>query len=227
LHASIPESVTGPVELAVELAGPAGVDSVKGLLSTWSRAVEVGFFGEAEVRLTYDSRSRSTLVDAELGCNGLPLGALYALQRVLQHFSGTAHRIASATFRRNGSVLSLGDVAGAALVQLPDSIPFPVAYPHDLHAGVRVEIEFRSALSAGHQHAIAAAFSIWDLLVVALGRTDEWGKRVDRETRRMSPTSIEHEVVGYFSGFECLDLVVLMGLKLHQRLPIEQMTLES
>lgn len=228
MHASTPESVSGPVELAVELAGVAGVDSLKSLLSTWARAVEVGFFGAAQVRLTHDGvSSQSSHVQVDLGCDGLPLGALYALQRMLQHFSLTAHRVKGATFRRDGHVLNLDDAAGEALGQLPDSMPFPVSYPNDLHASVRVEIEFLGTLSDGHQHAIAAALSIWDLLVVVLGRSDEWGKRIDRQTRKLSPTSIEHQIVGYFAGFECLDLVVLMGLKLHGKLPIEQMTLES
>lgn len=226
MHASIPDPLTGSVRLVVMLAGEAGMASAKTLLLDWARAVGMGFFGMGRVRLTQTS-PWPRIVEAEIECDMLPSAALHALHRLLGHFSGTAHGIARATLYMNGSELDLLEDPGATVVEVPGSFPFPVTYPDDLHAAVRVEIEFTHAVSASHRDAIGAALVVWDLLAVALGRDEEWGKQVDHETRMLSPTAIEHEFVGYFAGFEGIDLVVMMALKLHRRVSIERLTIES
>ena len=64
------------------------------------------------------------------------------------------------------------------------------------------------------------------MLIAAFGEAQRWGDRVDIETRLLNPRIVEHQVDGYFASFECLHLLVLLGLRLHQRLAIERLTLE-
>jgi hypothetical protein len=69
-------------------------------------------------------------------------------------------------------------------------------------------------------------------MIEALADEEWWGQQTDPEseseyeTRLLSPAMVEHWVDGYFASFECLYFIVWLGLRLHQRLVIERLTME-
>ena len=229
MRASTPNQVTGKVEIVITLAQDqdTGVETLAlvELVTTWVRAVEVGFFGPGGIRLQGAVEAQGQRVAGRLGCERVSQTAFLALSRMIQHFSKVKGRVESASlFREDGQRLAVE--VGAAIPDLPPSIPFAVEYPYDLHADVRVEIEFRAPLTKAQQDAIFDAFSIWDALVQVLGDQEQWGEESEYETRLLSPAIVEHEVFGYYASFECLHFIVLLGLRLNEPLPIERITME-
>ena len=225
MRASIPDHITGEVELVVEMANDANAEpaALVGLVSTWVRAVEIGFFGPGRMRLE-SVETQQHRVSGKLQCEQVSQTAFHALSRMVQHFSKVKSRVESISLFHEGQRLTAE--GGVAVPTLPQSIPFAVEYPNDLHAAVRIEIEFRAPLAQGERDAIFDALAIWDVLVEALGDEERWGQRVDYDTRLLSPAIVEHEVNGYFASFECLHFIVLLGLRLHQRHIIERITME-
>ena len=225
LRASTPEQLTGTVELLAMLADDAGTApaALEELVSTWVRAVEIGFWGSGRIRLQAVKTQRQR-VSGRLECEQVAKTAFHALSRMIEHFSKTNGRVESFNLSHAGQ--RLAGEGGEAIPDLPQSIPFVVELPYDLHADVRVEIEFRAPLPQGERVVIFSALSIWDTLVKALGDQEQWGKESDYETRLLSPAIIEHEVFGYFASFECLHFIIWLGLRLHQRLIIERITME-
>jgi len=194
------------------------------LMSTWVRAVEMGFFGSGRIWLRGNVEAQGQRVFARLECEQVSQTAFHALSRMIRHFSKVKGRVENINLFHEGQ--HLGVEGGTAIPALPQSIPFAVEFPNDLHADVRVEIEFRAPLAQSERDAIFGALAIWDVLVVALGDEERWEERVDSETRLLSPAIVEHEVFGYSAGFECLDFVVWLGLRLRPRLIIERITVE-
>jgi hypothetical protein len=225
LRDSIPERLTGTVEIIVTLADPAGGEppALVELVSTWVRAVEIGFFGPGRIRLQA-VETQGQRVSGRMECEQVSQTAFHALSRMIQHFSKMIGRVESISLFHEGQRLAAE--GGAAIPALPQSIPFAVEYPEDLKRYVRAEIEFRAPLAKVERDAVFGALAIWDALVEALGDEERWGQRIDYDTRLLSPAIVEHEVVGYFASFECLHFIVLLGLRLHQRLIIERITIE-
>ena len=227
MRASIPDRITGKVQILITLAGDAGVETraLVDLVTTWVRAVEVGFFGPGGIRLQGAVEAQGQRVAGRLECERVSQTAFLALSRMIQHFSKVKGRVESASlFREDGQRLAVE--VGAAIPALPPSIPFAVEYPNDLHADVRVEIEFRAPLTQAERDALFDAFSIWDALVQVLGDQKQWGEESEYETRLLSPAIVEHEIFGYYASFECLHFIVWLGVRLHQRLSIERVTME-
>ena len=227
MHASIPDRITGKVQILITLADDAGVETraLVDLVTTWVRAVEVGFFGPGGIRLQGAVEAQGQRVAGRLECERVSQTAFLALSRMIQHFSKVKGRVESASlFREDGQRLAVE--VGAAIPALPPSIPFAVEYPNDLHADVRVEIEFRAPLTQAERDALFDAFSIWDALVQVLGDQKQWGEESEYETRLLSPAIVEHEIFGYYASFECLHFIVWLGVRLHQRLSIERVTME-
>jgi hypothetical protein len=225
LRASTPDQITGTVEILAVLANDASAEpaALVELVSTWVRAVEIGFFGAGRIRLQA-VKSQAHRFSGRLECEQVSQTAFHALLRMTQHFSKLKGRVESISLFHEGQRLAVE--GGEAIPALPQSIPFAVELPNDLHADVRVEIEFRSPLAQAEQDAIFGALSVWDTLVEALGDQQRWGEQIDHGTRLLSPTIVEHEVFGYFASFECLHFIVLLGLRLHHRLIIERITVE-
>lgn len=225
LRASIPDQITGMVEVSAALAEDASADpaALVELVSTWVRAVEMGFFGPGHIR-PQAVKSQGQRVSGRLECEQVSQTAFHALARMIEHFSKTEARVESFNFSHAGQRLAVAD--GEAIPALPQSIPFVVELPYDLHADVRVEIEFRAPLPQAEREALWGAFAIWDALVAGLGDQKQWGEESEYETRLLSPAIVEHEVFGYFAPFECLHFIVLLGLRLHQQLIIERITME-
>lgn len=225
MRVSTPNGITGTVEILALLADDASAESATlvELVSTWVRAVEIGFFGAGHIR-QQAIKAQGLRVSGRLECEHIPQTAFHALSRIVEHFSKMKGRVESISLFHEGQRLAIA--GGEAIPALPQSIPFLVEYPEDLKRYVRVEIEFRAPLSQGELDAISAAFVIWDVLVAALGEQQRWGEEIDYGTRLLSPSIVEHEVFGYFASFECLYFIVLLGLRLHQRLIIERITME-
>ena len=227
MRASIPDRITGTVEIIVALADQASAEppALVDLVPIWVRAVEIGFFGSGRIRLQGAVETQGKRVSASLECEQVSQTAFHALARMVQHFSKVKGRVESFSLFQGGGQLWAGESV-VAIPPLPQSIPFEVEYPEDLKPYVRVEIEFRLPLTPSERDAIFDALAIWDVLVEALGDEERWGRKADYVTRLLSPAIVEHEVVGYFASFECLHFIVLLGLRLHQRLIIERITLE-
>ena len=225
MHASTTERLTGQIELRVALAGEgdAAARPVTRCVSTWVRAIEIGCFGPARVRVVA-IEVQGTEVRAELHCERLSASAVDGLARMLRHLSATQSGPERFTLTHNGR--SVAPRSEVALPDLPDVVPFAVEYPAELTRFVRVEIEFHDVLAPGARDAVFDALATWDVLVAAFGDEQRWSARVDLETRLLSPRIVEHQVDGYFASFECLHLVVLFCVRLHQRLAIERLTLE-
>lgn len=225
LRASIPDQITGMVELFAALADDTSAEpaALVELVSTWVRAVEIGFFGLGRIRLQ-SVETEGHRVSGALICEQTSHTAFHALSRMIENYSKTKARVESFNLSHAGNRLAV--VGDEAIPALPQSTPFTVELPYDLHADVRVEIEFRSPLAQEERDAIFGAFSIWDTLVKALGDQKQWGEESEYETRLLSPEIVEHEVFGYFAPFECLHFVVLLGVRLHQQLIIERITME-
>jgi hypothetical protein len=225
LRASTPDQITGTVELLAVLADDASAEpaALVELVSTWVRAVEIGFFGSGRIRLQA-VKTPGHRVSGRLECEQVSQTAFHALLRMTQHFSKTKWQVESFSLSHEGQRLAVE--GGEAIPALPQLIPFAVEFPNDLHADVRVEIEFRSPLDQEERDTFFRALSVWDTLVEALGDPQRWGEEREYETRLLSSAIVEHEVFGYFAPFECLHFIVLLGLRLHQRLIIERITME-
>jgi len=225
LRASTRDQITGTIELLAVLADDAGAEpaALVELISNWVRAVEMAFFGVGHIQLQA-VKAQGQSVSGRLECDQVPQTAFHALSRMIEHFSKTKGRVESFNLSYAGQHLEVA--SGEAIPDLPQSIPFVVELPYDLHADVRVEIEFRAPLPQGEREVIFGVLSIWDTLVKALGDQQRWDEESEYETRLLSPAIVEHEVFGYFAPFECLHFIVLLGLCLHQRLPIERITME-
>lgn len=224
---SIPEGVTGVVRFHVTLADEPGAEAreLADVVATWVRAVDLGFFAGGRIGLSEPMEARSRSVVVGVGCQGVPWVAFQVLSRMVSRFSRLKASVESVDlFHENGH--RLAGHSGLAVPALPQSIPFAVEYPNDLHADVRLEIEFRDPVDQAERDALFAALSIWDVLIGALGEEDRWEESVDYATRLLSPETLEHEIHGYFASFEGLDLVVWMALRLHTRLTIERLRVE-
>jgi len=222
------DQISGTVEIVMALADDAAVEpsALVDLISTWVGAVELGLFGPGRLRLQGALETQSQRVRVTIECEHVPQAAFRGLSRMVQHFSKVRGRVESFELLYEGGQRLVAD--GAMMIPgLPQTPPFTLELPTDLHAAVRVEIEFRSPLAQSQRDAVFDALAIWDRLVEVLGDEEQWGERVDRDTRLLSPRLVEHEVIGYFASFECLHFVVLLGLRLHQRLSIERITIES
>jgi hypothetical protein len=227
LRDSIPEIATGIVRFHITLADEPGADAraLADVVATWVRAVDLGFFADGRISLSEPMEARGRSVVGGVRCERVPSVAFQVLARMVSRFSRVKARVESTNFFREDGHRLAGE-GGVAAPALPQSIPFAVEYPNDLHADVRVEIEFRAPLAQAERDALFAAFSIWDVLIEALGEEERWGESVDYETRLLSPAIVEHEVHGYFASYECVYSIVWMGLRLHRRLPIERITME-
>lgn len=232
MRGSIPDRISGTVEIVVALADEAGVEPqvLADLVSTWVRAEEIGFFGPGRIRVQGAVETHGQQVSARVECDQVSPTAFRVLARMIRYFS-----------RMKGTVKTF-DVfhesrlavtpRGAVVPTLPSSIPFAVEYPEDLKRYVRVEIEFHRAVTERERDAIFNALSIWDVLIEALAGKEWWGQQKDPESqseyqsRLLAPAIIEHEVDGYFASIACLHFIVWLGLRLHQRLMIERITME-
>jgi hypothetical protein len=227
LAVSIPE-FTGKVRALFALGDDAeGGDAAAlvDLVNTWIRAVELGFFGPAGIRLQGPIEARGTLVSGNMECASTPPAAFRTLSKMVERFAEAKGRVVIASMMgENGE--RLGNDGLPAIPQLAASIPFVVERPEDLRREVRVEIEFRDAFGTAEQSVLVEAFSIWDAIVAALGNPQREPRGSEYDTRRLSPAIIEHTVFGYTAGFECFDLLVLFGLRLHPRHIIERITFE-
>jgi hypothetical protein len=227
LAASTPD-VTGRVQFALTLADDAaGGDAaaLADLLRTWIRAVELGFFGPAGIRLErpFETQGRTALAVAQ--CASVPWAAFCALSKMVARFSEAKSQSASASIIGDNG-LYLGGDDGEAIPALPASIPFEVELAEDFHREVRVELEFRDAFGPAEEGDLVEAFAVWDALVAGLGDPAREPDGSEYETRRLNPAMIEHSVFGYIADEKCFDLVVLWGLRLHQHQAIERITFE-
>src|SRR5436190_941016 len=89
LRASIPDRLSGRVEILAALADEAGVEpqALVDLVSTWVRAVEIGFFGSGRIRVQEAVETHGKEVSASLECEQVSHAAFHALSRMIQHFS--------------------------------------------------------------------------------------------------------------------------------------------
>lgn len=228
LLASIPNHITGTVQIVISLADDAAEEALAlaELVTTWVHAVEVGFFGVGSIS-QQRVETRDHMLSGWLECEQVSQAAFCMLSRMVQHSSEGKGGINDIIiFRKDGQRLLTE--SGAEFPNLPRSIPFVVEYPEDLRTFVRVEIEFRDPLTLSEQTAVFRALSIWDMLVDVLADQQRRGKeiKVRYATCMLHPAIVEHEVFGYFASLECLNFIVWLGLRLHQRLFIERITFE-
>ncbi len=222
MRASTTERVSGLLELRAGAAGDAG-EPVARRIGLWMRAVEIGCFGAGRVRAqslqTLDGRIR-----AEWRCERLPSSAIDGLARLLQHVSATQARLDDIELVLDGRTFT--PCAEVAMPGLPEVLPFELEINEDLKTFVRVEIEFRTPLTAAARDAVFAALAVWDVLVAAFGDIEHWNEQADLDTRLLSPRIVEHQFDGYFAAVECLYPIVQLALRLHPGRAIERLTLE-
>jgi len=226
LPVSIPDQITGSLDIMVALADEAAAEpqALVELLSTWVRALEIGLFGPGRIRLQGAVESHGRTASAVIECEDVSRVAIHVLSRMIRYFSDVKGKVDNfAVFYAGQQVVAAGRMQIPAL---PPSIPFTVEYPEDLKHYVRIEIEFRNPITANERDAIFDAFSIWDAVIEALGEERRQGRRVDYRSRLLSPAMVEHHVHGYHAPFECLYFIVWLALRLHRRLTIERLTME-
>jgi hypothetical protein len=226
LPVSIPERITGSIDIMVALADDAatGPQALVELLSRWVRAVEIGFFGRGRIKLQGTIETQGRTVSAMLESEDLSQAAVQVLARMIRYFSNVKGRVNNfAVFYGGQEAVVAGRMQFPAV---PPSIPFTVEYPEDLKHYVRIEIEFRNPLTTSERDAIFEAFSIWDAVIEALGDEKRQGRRVDYKSQLLSPAIVEHHAHGYYAPFECLHFIVWLGVRLHRRLAIERLTME-
>jgi hypothetical protein len=228
LRDSIPEGGTGIVRFHITLADEPGADAraLADVVEMWVRAINLGFFGDARISVSEPIEARGRSVVGGMRCERVPSAAFQLLARMVSRFSRVRARVESIDIWREEGHRSLVSRDPVEVPPLPETFPFPVDYPNDFHADVRVEVGFRSPLTPPEKDTIFDALSVWDALVEALADEERWAEVSDYETRLMSRSIVEHVVSGYFAGPEGFDLVVHMGLRLHQRLNIERLTME-
>lgn len=228
MHDSIPEQITGTVQLQLALADEAGAHSLvlADLVTTWIHAVEVGLFGEGKMRLTKALEARGRSVIGGVRCECVATYAFRVLARMVRHFSNVTSSVESTLFYWEEGHRNLQSVDGAKIPSLPSQIPFTIEKVDDFHADVRVEIGFKNRLSPLDKEVIFDALSRWDTLIESLADEARWDEECEHETRMMSPFTVEHVVNGFFADPACFDLIVHMGLRLHRHLPIERMVFE-
>lgn len=226
MSASIPDRITGTVEILAALAVDASAEppALAELVSTWVRAVEIGLFGPGRIRPQGVLETRGRRVSGRFECEQVSQTAFHVLLRMIRYFSKVKGQVDSFDVFHDGQ--QVVPAGGMTLLALPQPIPFAVEYPEDLKRYVRVEIEFRRPLTPNERDTIFDAFSVWSAMIEALGEEEWWGRRSDRQSRLLSLSIVEHEVNGYYASFECLYFIVWLGLRLHQRLIIERITME-
>jgi hypothetical protein len=226
LPVSIPERITGTIDIMVALADEAAKErqALVELLSMWVRAVEMGFFGPGRITLQGGIETQVRTVSAVLEFEDVSQTAVHVLGRMIRYFSNVKGKVDNFAVFYEGQPV----VAARRLVipALPPSFPFTVEYPADLKHYVRIEVEFRNPITPKEREAVFDAFSIWDAVIEALGEQKREGRWVDYKSRLLSPAIVEHHVHGYYAGFECLSFIVWLGLRLHQRLTIDRLTME-
>ena len=222
----MPDRISGTVEIIVVLIDEAdgNAQALADLVSNWVRAVELGFFGPGWIRLQGEIATQGRRITGRLEGKHVPQAAFHVLWRMIRCFSKVKDKVEIFNVSHEGQPLEA--TRRVEIPALPQSIPFVVEYPEDLKRYLRVEIEFRAPLAPSERDVIIHGLFIWDALVAALAEEEWWGRRSDHESRMLSPAIIEHQVNGYYAGFECLHFIVWFGLRLHQRLTIERLTME-
>lgn len=210
------------VSLAEEAA--AEPQALVNLLATWVRGLEIGLFGPGRIRLQGGIENQGRTVSAVIECEEVSRAAVHALSRIIHRFSNVTSKVDKFAVFYEGQ--QVGTAGRIAIPALPQSIPFTVEYPADLKHYVRVEIEFRNPISANERDAIFDAFSIWDVVIEALGEEKREGRWVDYKSRLLSPAIVEHDVHGFYASYECLYFIVWLALRLHRRLTIDRLTME-
>ncbi|WP_321801134.1 hypothetical protein [Caballeronia sp. J97] len=229
MHDSIHDDVSGTVEIVISLAQAADSDAaaLEECVARWLRAVEIGYFGPCQIRLDDIRRTRSSTIAFYLSCRRVSRTAFRAFSRIIECWSAVGEcRVDTLDIRQETGVVDTRD-DGVPTPSLPLSLPFEVNQVDDLHAAVRVEIEFREPLTSNDRQAIFRALTLWKMLVDAFNPEELWEEPSDCVVRLLSPSVIECEITGYAAGFECLDFVIWLGVRLHQRRPIEAITFES
>jgi hypothetical protein len=229
LRASIPDRISGAVEITIGQSDQAGLHAqeLEVLLSNWARAVEVGFFGPGRLRLQGAIQTQGHGVSGRFELVQLSQAAFHVLSAMVRRSSEVSGHAGILDILYEGEPILAAP--RMAIPALPQSIPFVVEYPGDLKPYLRVEMEFRDALAPLARDAIFDAFSIWDMLIDTFNQDQqdlEDERHVDCQSRLLSPAIVEHEVDGYYASFECLHYVIWMGLRLHQRLIIDRITFE-
>jgi len=228
LRASIPDELTGTLDIRVSLSDQPGAEpgALVALLSTWARAVEIGLFGAGRVRRRGEIETRGHEVSTSFECDSVARVAFGALSRMIRRFSKVNGLVERTSLILDRQDMELERSVSRSIPPLPLSMPFEVEEPEDLKRYVRIEIEFRPELTPSQRDVIFDALGVWDVVVQALGDEERWTDRVDFDTRLLSPAIVEHQMDGYFAGVEGLQLIVLLGLRLHQSLTIDRITLE-
>lgn len=224
---STPDAVTGEVCLDLALAAeaigqaPALVD----VIETWYRAIALGFFGDGGASWARPLVVAEGLVNGCLRCERLHPIAFAVLTRMLARYSRLLGRINSFRAIWNGRPSELLQQVDLAVPQA-ERVPFAVECSDVLNVEVRVGIEFVGPLDAVQQTLVFGALDTWDQLVAALGDDGRLHESAEYQTRLMDPSSVEHLVDGYFAPPEAFDLLVHMGVRLHQSVPVSRMLFE-
>lgn len=229
MRGSTPDTIDGIVEISVALVDAASTKApaLAELVATWIGAVEVGVFGGGELRVVQPLAVHGRAIGGSVACEQVSLHAFWTLARMTSRFSRTKGRIAEADARWKGGQRSIWPKDAAAVSAPPPSnASFPVTLPNDIHADVRVEIEFTRRLAPADRDSVFRALSLWDAIAEAMADEECWDEVSEYESRLMSPSVVEHVVYGYFAGFGGLDLAVHLGCRLHQRLPVARMLIE-
>jgi hypothetical protein len=223
---STPNGITGTLDIVVTLSDEAAAEpqALVGVLSTWLRGLEMGLFGPARIRRHGDIEIHGRTVSARVECEDVPLSAVHVLTLMIQHCFRGQNWVEGVSVVCDGQPVT---ASGRMIIPpLPKSLPFTVEYPDDLKHYLRVEIEFRSALTPNQRDAVFDGFSAWDTVIDVVGEKRREGRWVEYKSRLLSPAIVEHNVHGYYGGLECLDLVVWLVLRIHRRLTVDRLTME-
>jgi hypothetical protein len=127
----MPDQITGTVEIIVALADEASVEpqALVDLVSTWARAVEIGFFGPGRIQLQGSVEIHGRQVSGTFECGQLSQTAFHVLAKMVRYFSKMKGKVKTFNVFQNGQRVAAGR---AAIPALPQAIPFAVEYPEDL-----------------------------------------------------------------------------------------------
>lgn len=227
MRASTPDTVSGEIEIAFRAATGQVTDPAPwiALLSTWERALELGFFGPCTIEHQGDAATHEGGPGVRLRCAEVPRSALRVLDRMIRRQAqvmGVALAVRIGPPESERSLVDEGDLVPPR----PGDLPFEVDDLEDLDTEIRVEIELLRVPSEAERATLFEALAVWDAVVAALGDENQWEEELDAETRMFSSTSVEHEINGYFADYNALDLLVWFGLALHPHLGIRRISFE-
>lgn len=210
---------------------------IRSMLENFVLGIDFGFFDvESQSPALRKDGPEWDASDGQLrvrfGAQNLPRAAFTILKGMIAGLTQIlGEEITSAVAQLEDSEV---DLLFSSVQQLPrvGQLPFTADYPADgnLFKSLRIWLDFIREVPESERDGLIELFSVWDSLV--LGPFPAEGRQVGESwagpsmTSFLLPTRVEHFIEDYESGGLAFELLFRALLRLHKRLPIDEIEIE-